>query len=188
MVSKADCFTHFQTSIESYDLPNRFTFPFYYEPHPLALLAAKELQQHIETQTDWTYDFWKSEKENLIVGKMFGVLIVQNKNGEIGYLSAFSGKLGDSNVLSKFVPPIFDRLTESFFFEGMTEIEAMTEQLEILEKDSAYLNSMTTLEAAKELATTQIDGQKAKVKAAKKERKIRRAIKRISKRKCAWCL
>ena len=130
MHSKEDCFTAFKTSIAEYDLPERFTFPFYYEPHPLALLAAEELQQHIETQTDWTYDFWKTEKENFIVGKMFGVLVVQNKKGQIGYLSAFSGKLAESNILPKFVPPVFDRLKENnFFFKGMDDIEGMTAQL-----------------------------------------------------------
>ena len=174
MVSTNFCFTRFQSSIAGYTFPERFTFPFYYEPHPLAILAAEELQHHLETQTDWTYDFWKSEKENLIVGKMFGVLVVKNKEGQIGYLSAFSGKLGDDTILPKFVPPIFDRLKESFFFEGMKEIEAMTEQLETLEKSPRYLASINELEQAQALATTQIDEQKAKRKAAKKERKVRR--------------
>ena len=149
MSLRKDCFTEFKKSIAEYSLPERFTFPFYYEPHPLALLAAEELQHHLQTQTDWTYDFWNSEKENLIVGKMFGVLVVQNKNGQIGYLSAFSGKLGDSNLLPKFVPPVFDRLTEnSFFFEGMAEIEAMTAQLDLLEQTPEYLASKTTLAEA----------------------------------------
>ena len=31
--------------------PERFTYPFYYEPHPLCLLAAKEVQQELQTMT-----------------------------------------------------------------------------------------------------------------------------------------
>jgi len=175
MSSRKDCFTEFKKPIAEYSLPERFTFPFYYEPHPLTLLAAEELQHHLKTQTDWTYDFWKSEKENLIVGKMFGVLVVQNKDNQIGYLSAFSGKLGDSNLLPKFVPPVFDRLTEnSFFFKGMTEIEEMTAQLDLLEKAPDFLVCKRTLEEAKELATLQLNKQKAKIKKAKKARKFRR--------------
>ena len=170
-----NCFTSFQTSIAEYSLPERFTFPFYYEPHPLALLAAKELQQHIETQTDWKYDFWKTEKENFIVGKMFGVLVVQNKENEIGYLSAFSGKLGDSNIHPKFVPPVFDRLiANNFFYEGMGEIEDMTAQIDELERAPEYLASIAKLEEIKALAKTELEERKAKKREAKQARKIRR--------------
>ena len=98
-----DCFTTFKSDISSFSLPKRFTFPFYYEPHPISKLAANELQIQIENQTDWKHDFNK-------IGKMFGVLIVQKNNGEIGYLSAFSGKLADCNIIKGFVPPVFDML------------------------------------------------------------------------------
>ena len=47
-------FTAFKSPIDHIVLPERFTFPFYYEPHALAELAAKELQEHIE-QTDFGY-------------------------------------------------------------------------------------------------------------------------------------
>ena len=87
-----NCFTPFQSSISDYPLPEKFTFPFYYDPHPLCLLASKELQRHIETQTEWEYDFGlEEEKPDVIIGKMFGVLVVQNEQNEIGYLSSFSG-------------------------------------------------------------------------------------------------
>ncbi len=67
------CFTCFQQPIESYSLPERFTFPFYYEPHPLCEIASQQLQQHLETQTDWQHDFGLDSDEGR--GKMFGVLI-----------------------------------------------------------------------------------------------------------------
>lgn len=112
-----NCFTLFKGSIHNYSLPQRFTFPFYYEPHPLCLLAAKELQQHLETQTDWEHNFGIEEgKTGLIIGKMFGVLVVQHENGQLGYLAAFSGKLAGQNHHAKFVPPVFDILTEDGFF------------------------------------------------------------------------
>ncbi|MBU2892924.1 RNA pseudouridine synthase [Colwellia sp. D2M02] len=95
------CFTPFTQSVDEYTLPERFTFPFYYQPHPLCLVACEQLQQHIQNQTDWQHSFKQS-------GKMFGVLLVKSPQGELGYLSAFSGKLADSSVLPGFVPPVFD--------------------------------------------------------------------------------
>ena len=38
------CFTRFQSGLEKYDLPERFTFPFYYQPHSLCIVAAEQLQ------------------------------------------------------------------------------------------------------------------------------------------------
>ena len=55
---------------------------------------------------------------------MFGVLVVQNKFDEIGYLTAFSGKLGDNSLPEKFVPPVFNMRTEgSFYVKGETELD-----------------------------------------------------------------
>jgi len=41
-------FLPFQEATDSYALPEQFTFPFFYEPHPLSELAAKELQIHLQ--------------------------------------------------------------------------------------------------------------------------------------------
>ena len=80
-------FKYFQTDVSSISLPERFTFPFYYDPHPLALVAAKELQDYLSVQTDFTHDFGI---DGVGVGKMFGVLIVRNAENELGYIQAFS--------------------------------------------------------------------------------------------------
>lgn len=52
---------------------------------------------------------------------MFGVLLVQNQQGELGYLSAFSGKIADQNLLPGFVPPVYDMLTDEGFFRAETD-------------------------------------------------------------------
>ena len=57
MHSPEQCFTRFTADISGYDLPAQFTFPFYYTPHPLCVLAAEQLQQHLMTQTDFEHDF-----------------------------------------------------------------------------------------------------------------------------------
>lgn len=128
------CFTSFTQSIDGYTLPEKFTFPFCYEPHPLCELAAEELQRHLETQQEWHHNFGLSGDKSNAIGKMFGVLLVKAPTGEIGYLSAFSGKVADSNHLPHFVPPVFDMLEEDGFFKTelaeITEINATIKQLE----------------------------------------------------------
>ncbi|MFN1547779.1 RluA family pseudouridine synthase [Vibrio natriegens] len=120
MHSPEHCFTRFTADISGYELPEQFTFPFYYTPHPLCVLAAEQLQQHLLTQNDFEHDFGL-EDEQAGRGKMFGVLLVQNQQGELGYLSAFSGKIADQNLLPEFVPPVYDMLTDEGFFRAETD-------------------------------------------------------------------
>ncbi|MEZ8141030.1 pseudouridine synthase [Enterovibrio sp. FF113] len=126
-----ELFTRFNATIDQFELPSAFTFPFYYQPHPLCVLAATELQQHLATQIDWQHDFGLSDdfeldndKASAGMGKMFGVLLVRSPSGELGYFSAFSGKIAEQNILPNFVPPVFDMLAEACFFQ--TELEAIT--------------------------------------------------------------
>src|SRR5690606_17526647 len=88
-----------QEKIQGIPLPEKFTFPFYYEPHPLTHIAAEELQDYLEKEFNSSHNFGlDNSKEGLIIGKMFGVLVVQDEVGKLGYLSAFSGKLAGSNA------------------------------------------------------------------------------------------
>ncbi len=120
MHSPQHCFTRFNTAIEGYELPEQFTFPFFYTPHPLCVVAAEQLQQHLIAQTDIDHAFGV-DNEVSGHGKMFGVLLVQNQQGEIGFLSAFSGKIAGENLLPGFVPPVFDMLTEEGFFRSESD-------------------------------------------------------------------
>ena len=73
-------FQPFKTDISGISLPEKFTFPFYYQPHELSLIASKALQDFLETQTDFEHNFGLvEEQKGLIIGKMFGVLVCQNK-------------------------------------------------------------------------------------------------------------
>ena len=170
------CFIPFSEPIAHIPLPERFTFPFYYDPNPLCVLAAKDIQNHIETQQDWVHNFGLDpSKTGYIIGKMFGVLVVQNEAQEIGYLAAFSGKLADQNHHPKFVPPVFDILAEDCFFnEGMRQLTAMNEQVDLLEAAPEYLESKRLFEEEKALATEKIAAEKAKISTAKKARRVRR--------------
>ena len=79
--------------------PERFTYPFCYEPHPLCILAAEEVKREIERITP-------SE------GKMFGVLVVEG-----GFLAAYSGLLEGRNDWPYFVPPVFDAQQPDGYFK-----------------------------------------------------------------------
>jgi tRNA pseudouridine32 synthase/23S rRNA pseudouridine746 synthase len=129
-------FTSFEASIESFILPDRFTFTINNKPHSLCFLAAKNLQIYLENQKDWIHNFGLSLGEaGPVIGKMFGILIVKTEQNEIGYLAAFSGKLAGRNHHSRFVPPVFDMLTEnSFLNNGMAELTRMNEEIRILEE------------------------------------------------------
>jgi tRNA pseudouridine32 synthase/23S rRNA pseudouridine746 synthase len=88
--------------------PERFTYPFCYEPHPLCQLAAKEVQAYIASHAEI--------KEDADHGKMFGVLVVENQNNQsiqnnqsnLNFLAAFSGLLAGRNDWEYFVPPVYD--------------------------------------------------------------------------------
>ena len=113
----SDKLHRFKCDVSLADLPEKFTFPFYYEPHAIALLAVNELQEYLKTQTDFKHDFGlDGEVTKYSLGKMFGVLVVSDLDGQLGYLTAFSGKLGDQNVHPHFVPPVFDMLEEGSYF------------------------------------------------------------------------
>ncbi|UTW67561.1 RNA pseudouridine synthase [bacterium SCSIO 12643] len=170
------CFIPFKQAFKDEDLPSKFTFPFQYQPHPIAQMATKELQEYLETQTSWTHQFWEpSADQNKAVGKMFGVLIVKNTYGRLGYLTAFSGILGSQTLVGRFVPPIYDRKGESsLFLKIEKEISQINHQIEQLQKATDYLDLKQYLQTLQEESQKEIAQNKLAAKAAKKERDHKR--------------
>ena len=79
--------------------------PFFYEPDALCLMAAEQVKGLVAQHETW--------REEVVQGKMFGVLVVERPapHGiELGYLAAFSGQLGGKATWEGFVPPVFDYL------------------------------------------------------------------------------
>ncbi|UCX03755.1 RluA family pseudouridine synthase [Shewanella glacialimarina] len=112
------CFILFNDSIAEHSLPESFTFPFYYQPHTLCIQAAEQLQQDLLDTNPWRHNFGLDPENDrgMVIGKMFGVLVVKDQQDKLGFLAAFSGKLADQNILPPFVPPVFDMLTKDSFF------------------------------------------------------------------------
>lgn len=123
---------HDLTLEDGISLPENFTFPFYYEPHPAALQAVDKLIQHLNTQPDYGHNFGLNGEERGI-GKMFGVLVVKDQHNNLGYLAAYSGKLGNSSDTPYFVPPLFDMLVDGeYFSEGMKRLSALNARVDAL--------------------------------------------------------
>jgi tRNA pseudouridine32 synthase/23S rRNA pseudouridine746 synthase len=165
-------FIRFKSVTDGIELPDAFTFPFYYQPHPLSLLAANELQDYLENQFDANHNFGlNEEQEGLVIGKMFGVLVVKNQADELGYLAAFSGKLANENHHDLFVEPVFDILDESGFYKREEEVvNEVNATIEALENNADYLAIQAAIIALKDEETQVVAAQKAAMKEAKKIR------------------
>ncbi|MFQ8591005.1 MAG: pseudouridine synthase [Bacteroides stercoris] len=158
---------HFHTPVADIPLPERFTFPFCYTPHPLCVAAAKEVQAYLGLQEAW--------KEELAQGKMFGVLVVRTQEGETGYLAAFSGILAGSNVHPFFVPPVYDLLQPQGFFKIEEEqISQINTRISLLEEDEEYKRQMQQLAALRQTAQETLEEAKRQMKRAKEKREERR--------------
>lgn len=162
-------FHPFPTALQHAPRPEAFTYPFCYTPHPLCIQAAAEVQAYLNSREDW--------QEELAKGKMFGVLVAEDNQGTLGYLSAFSGILAGSNRHPFFVPPVYDLLQPHGFFK--TE----EQQISLLNADiQARTSSPAYLQDCQELAATEHEAQQAllhaklAMKAAKKERDRRRKL------------
>jgi tRNA pseudouridine32 synthase / 23S rRNA pseudouridine746 synthase len=170
-------FIPFKSDVSHIPRPEKFTFPFYYDPHELAHLAMDQLQQYLTTQTEWTHNFGlDEEQEGLVIGKMFGVLVVENPQKELGFLTAFSGKLADSNEFDYFVPPVFDLLdSEGFFRKEEVVINDMTIEITALEKNEQYLTAKAELAEFQNTYQEELQKVKQEIKEAKAKRKAVRA-------------
>ena len=171
-------FQHFKADISEIELPEKFTFPFYYQAHPLAKIATNEVQEYLENQTDFTHNFGLTDTDpTLPIGKMFGVMVVRNKKNEIGYLAAFSGKLADKSLPEKFVPPVFNmRNHGSFYIKGEEEVTQMNIRLSFLEQHKDYLPLKKSFQKTLKKIENDLDEQREKLKKYKKERKAQKKI------------
>lgn len=157
----------FSQSISHIPLPEKFTYPFHYTPHPLCVLATEEVKAFIETQVKW--------QEELSLGKMFGVLIVQDNKEVISYLAAFSGNLAGKNLHPFFVPPVYDLLQPQGFFKIEEEqISTINSRIKELEADPTYQTLKQRLKTETEQATVALTKAKAELKANKEARELRR--------------
>ena len=168
MNSQQTCFTSFKQNIESYVLPKCFTFPFYYQPHPLCLLAVQELQQQLTNNANYQQEFAQT-------GKMFGVLLVKNSQGEVGYLCAFSGKLNVGLTKVNFVPAVFDALAQTDFYQRQNVIiNQLNQQLEQLKNNDEMKKCQTILISIEEKSQQEVSAWQKVMATNRAKRKQKR--------------
>jgi tRNA pseudouridine32 synthase / 23S rRNA pseudouridine746 synthase len=154
---------HFLALESEIKAPAKFNFPFYYDPHPLAVKAAEKLMCFLENEAEgygWEFGF-KDGESGQSRGRMFGILVVEAKNGKIGFVAAYSGNTPIPDKGYPFVPPVFDFWDKNdFYLKGIKEYERLTQQIDQLEnaKDFIELKSkyfIVEIEAAKEISELQ---------------------------------
>lgn len=162
--------------IKDIPLPEKFTFPFFYSPHPLTQIAAAELQHYLENEAELDHNFGLIKNQpGLVIGKMFGVLVVKDTQGKLGYLSAFSGKLAGENLHDRFVPPVFNMLIEdSFFLKEQYILNDINDKVKVLEEDNDYINLKQNVTILSVQAEQEILNAKQQLKANKNARKALR--------------
>jgi len=173
------CFIPFNEDVSHIKLPEKLNFPFYYDVHPLCEIAAKQIQFFLETNNELQHNFGLENNSDLLpIGKMFGVLIVENK-GELGFLAAYSGKLANSNSVAFFVPPVFDMLTDNgYFLRKEEELNTINREIESLESNRDLKNLQKKRIDLEVAAKQEIDSFKEKIKINKQTRKQERILKK----------
>lgn len=147
--------------------PQKFTFPFFYEPHPLCLLAAREVQEYIET-----HRLCDGDKDG---GKMFGVLVVEDGEGQTGYLAAYSGLLQHAGDDGFFVPPVFDAQQPGGYFKTHeSEITALNIEIDRIEQSREYAEARKEAERIKAEGDERICRYREEMARAKAARDARR--------------
>ena len=110
-------------------------------------------------------------------GKMFGVLVVNDSSGNLGWLAAYSGKLSEEQQ-GYFVPPVADiHAAQSFYKKGEAELNDMSAAIAALEQDSKRKAQKKALQDRLDEINEQLRKGRAALKEAKKARqKYREAV------------
>ncbi len=157
----------FDTDISQAELPELFNNPFYYCPHPLCEIAAREVRALLNGNASWAADAAK--------GKMMGVLVVRDQSGRVGYVAGFSGLLAGCNRQPGFVPPVFDFLAPDGYFKSEEKrISAINAEMEGLKTSDGYVAALNAVAAAEGAAVAELASRREEFAANKRRRAARR--------------
>lgn len=154
----------FDTSTTGVELPRQFTFPFHYTPHPLCVMAVRQVQRYVASRSDWA-----SEMDQ---GKMLGVLVVMAPGADAPqFLAAFSGNLAGSNDHPYFVPAVYDLLNpHGEFKQGEAAITAINHRIAAMTQSPSLIKAREQLALATQHGKQQIEDFKLRMAHAKAQR------------------
>ena len=171
MVTHPTYLHRFKTDVSAVEIPQKFDFPFCYEPVELSKIAAQELQAYLLDQDDFVHNFGLGDMPGTPIGKMFGVLVVADAAGNLGYIAACSGKLAGSNAHRYIVPPVFDMLTQdSFFLQEEEEINQLNRDIAALQGNPEIQGLEQKLLSLKSLSAQALKASREALKANKQAR------------------
>jgi tRNA pseudouridine32 synthase/23S rRNA pseudouridine746 synthase len=152
--------------------PDQFPSPFDPEPVALARAAADELMALLRAGIPGV------DMATLAApggGKMFGVLVVADAGGRVGYLRAFSGMLGGRWLVDGFAPPLFDPARRDAFWPA-----AEAELAALLAQHDALSAQLAPLESELAALTARHAAERAALRAIHATRKADRAARRAA--------
>ncbi|MBR4977539.1 MAG: RNA pseudouridine synthase [Bacteroidales bacterium] len=145
------------------DIPEHFTDPFRYTPHPLVQFAAREVISHVDSLAI----------DGFAEGKMLGALIVETEAGQIGYLAGFSGSVDGRSFVEGFVPPVYDLLDPHGHYKvHEAEIVEINRKISALENSSDLAVLREEFIKAESARDEEITLMKARMAISKKEREL----------------
>ena len=170
MSNPASCFTTFNENIDNIALPEQFTFPFYYKPHPLAVAAAKQLQQQLKKLDKAILD-----TDDIDAGKMFGVLVVQDKSQQLGFISAYSGQIAGIDEQLHFAPNVaLKHIDDAEFSQQSQVINDINAQITALQNSDNYQQIEQQLVTARQHYEQQLIAKQQAMQVTRKQRKQQR--------------
>ena len=161
--------TEFHLIHTSLQLPERMNNPFDYKPHLLCMIAADEVRVYLERHEEWA-----DEVNN---GKMFGVLVCEDGEGNVGFLAAYSGQIGGREDWPWFVPAVFDYLQPTGYFKQEEAcITDINRQVKDLEASAQYVGIKEMAARQKQKAAEEIEAYKTMMQQAKARRDEQRMV------------
>ena len=179
MQSSTDAFfVKFNMKTDGFVAPEKFCYTFYYQPHPLSVLASEQLMDFLANKAENSgWEFGLSPNEINPRGKMFGVLIVENSNAELGFLAAYSGNISIPDKGFPFVPPVFNFWQEDgFYLNGLKSFEVLTAEIHRLHNSESFIQLKEELRLALETSEKELNDFKKYIEAKKAERDLKRTF------------
>ena len=158
---------------ETYFIDERkLNCPFYYTQSvindPMVREAVEQTKNMIACHETWNKEVAR--------GKMFGVLVVEDAEGQSGFLAAYSGQLGGREDWAGFVPAVFDYLQpDGYFVIHEREITSINHRIEVLLNDNTYLSAINEWKDKERRFSEETEAFQTEMRQAKQRRDARRA-------------